>query len=169
MVWGGGEQKKPTISLLGDASGKKSIRTTICPSWEIWCFPYAGFFCFKFKEYGVGNNLVLTPKLTMMSDGNCLTSFSRPNYDPFFLSCYEPFEHAFWELGFLWLFSHTIYIYGIWHITVLVCCKRKCLCKCLSTLFTTVLLFHSVKCYVFINFNFGGIRLFTLNTHNAKI
>ena len=44
------------------------------------------------------------------------------------------------------------------------CCQRK-----ISTLFTTGLLFHSVKYYVFINFHFGGIRLSTLNTHTAKI
>ena len=46
--------------------------------------------------------------------------------------------------------------------------KEKCMCKCLSTLFTTGLLFLSVKYYVFINFHIGGIRLSTLNTHTAK-
>ena len=46
--------------------------------------------------------------------------------------------------------------------------KKKKLPKCLFTLVTSELVFPSMKHRVFVNFQFGGISLSTLNTHTAN-
>ena len=46
--------------------------------------------------------------------------------------------------------------------------NKKNLPKCFSTLVTAELFSPCIKYHVFVNFQFGGINLSTLNTHTAN-